>query len=41
MKTICFDGNCPADKPICCFDCEEYETCDDACDRFECRKEEE
>lgn len=33
MKIMCFDGDCPSGKPICCAECEEYETCDDACDR--------
>jgi len=28
----CLDGSCPKGKDMCCFSCDEMETCEDACD---------
>ena len=40
-KVVCWDKPCFKDYPICCYDCEEYEDCPEACDMAEsCRKDE-
>ena len=40
-KTICWDEPCFKGYPICCYGCEEYEDCPEACDMAEsCRKDE-
>ena len=40
-KVICWDKPCFKGKPICCYDCEEYEDCPEACDMAgSCRKDE-
>lgn len=38
---ICFDGHCKKNVPICCFDCEQFDTCPDACIDEKCRGEDE
>lgn len=38
---ICWDKPCIMGFPICCFDCEAFEECPEACDQENCRKDEE
>lgn len=41
-KVICWDKPCFKGYPICCYDCDEYEDCPEACDMADiCRKDEE
>lgn len=38
---LCWDEPCFKGYPICCYDCEEYEDCPEACDTADsCRKDE-
>lgn len=38
-KLVCWDEPCSMKCPICCFDCEEFETCPEACDQESCRED--
>lgn len=38
-KRICWDEPCSMGFPICCFDCEAFEGCPEACDDEHCNGE--
>ena len=38
-ERICWDGKCPIGYPICCRDCDAFQTCPGACDNEKCLKE--
>lgn len=37
-KIICWDKPCNMKFPICCFDCEAFDGCPEACDQLGCRE---
>lgn len=39
MKNKCWQGECEEGKKVCCFDCENRNSCEDVCYDMMCRKE--
>ena len=37
--TVCWQGKCPHEIPICCFECDRQEFCADMCDNYKCYEE--
>ena len=35
-EVLCWDSPCEFEKPICCLQCEAFQSCPESCDQFQC-----